>query len=183
MEPVTTLPRGRALRAPDLEALPDDGHRYELVSGTLVVTPAPSHLHQRAVLELAVALRARCPGDLEVLVAPFEVRLDEHPSLPPDVLVARAADLTSARLPVAPRLAVEVASPSTRLVDLNLKKARLEAAGCPAYWVIDPEEPSLIAWELTAAGRYTTVADVRGDEAFEARSPIEVTIIPRRLVK
>ncbi|MGH3425170.1 MAG: hypothetical protein ACRDO8_10600 [Nocardioidaceae bacterium] len=43
MRTVTTLPRGRPLTRADLDAMPDDGHRYELIDGTLVVTPAPSY--------------------------------------------------------------------------------------------------------------------------------------------
>jgi hypothetical protein len=41
MGAVTALPRGRALTRGDLEQVPDDGHRYELIDGTLLVTPAP----------------------------------------------------------------------------------------------------------------------------------------------
>lgn len=48
----------------------------------------------------------------------------------PDILVARRVDYTDRDLPTAPLLAVEVLSPSTRLIDLNLKKARYEIAGC-----------------------------------------------------
>lgn len=183
MAVVTTLPSGRALRARDLDSIPDDGHRYELIDGSLVVTPAPSHLHQRAVFELAVALRAACPAGLEVMVAPFEVRLDEHTSLQPDVLVARLSDITSQRLPVPPLLAVEVASPSTRLLDLNYKRARLESAGCSAYWVVDPNVPSIIAWELGPDGTYALTAEVAPDEAHTFTSPFSVTVTPRDLVR
>ena len=42
------VPRSRPLTRRDLESVPDDGHRYELVDGPFVVTPGPSHLHQRA---------------------------------------------------------------------------------------------------------------------------------------
>ena len=42
MRSVTTLPRGRPYTHADLDAIPDDGHRYEIVDGTLIVTPAPS---------------------------------------------------------------------------------------------------------------------------------------------
>jgi len=181
METVTTLPRSRALTRADLEAMPDDGHRYELVDGTLVVTPAPAWRHQRAVLELAVRLRESCPEDLEVLIAPFAVALTEDTELQPDVLVARRSELTQRELPTAPRLAVEVLSPSTRLIDLNLKKARFEVAGTPAYWVVDPLLARLIAWELRE-GEYVEVADVTADEAFEATVPFPVRVVPASLV-
>lgn len=182
MDAVRTLPRSRPLTWRDLEVVPDDGHRYELVDGVLVVTPAPTHLHQRAAFELAVSLRSACPSDLEVLIAPFEVRLADDTSLQPDVLVARIADLTRQNLQAAPLLAVEVSSPSTRLFDLNLKKARLEAAGCPSYWVVDPDRPSLTAWELGSDG-YVLVGEVEGEQPFEATAPYPVTIVPDRLVR
>lgn len=53
---------------------------------------------------------------------------------------------------MAPQLAVEVLSPSTRRVDLTLKLSRYEAAGCPSYWVVDPDGPSLTAWQLVEGG-------------------------------
>lgn len=47
MKTVTMLPRSRPLTVADLAAVPDEGHRYELLDGSLVVTPAPGHSHQR----------------------------------------------------------------------------------------------------------------------------------------
>ena len=55
------LPFGRPLTGADLETLPDDGHRYELVDGTLIVTPSPSRPHQDLVLNLALALKQSLP--------------------------------------------------------------------------------------------------------------------------
>lgn len=77
-------------------------------------------------------------------------------------------------------LAVEVLSPSTRRFDLMLKWSRYEAAGCAAYWVVDPLEPSLIAWELRD-GAYVEVAKVSGDEEFRAELPFGVTVVPGEL--
>jgi len=62
MGAVTALPWSRALTYADLATMPDGGHRYELLDGTLIVSPAPSRLHQRAVLNLAVLLRDATNG-------------------------------------------------------------------------------------------------------------------------
>ena len=182
MEAVTQLPRGREFTRSDLDRMPDDGHRYELIDGCLVVTPAPKRSHQRAAFGVARLLHDACPSELEVLMAPLDVVLGANTVLQPDVLVARRDDFTERDLPTAPLLAVEVLSPSTRLVDLNLKRARYEAAGCPSYWVVDPDVPSLTAWDLVE-GAYVEVASVVGVETFEARLPFPVIVTPAHLVE
>lgn len=178
---VTVLPQSRPLTADDLAAVPDDGHRYELIDGTLIVTPAPSWRHQRVVARLLRTLMDAAVDGLEVLAAPFDVRLADDTVLQPDVLVCRVSDLTQRNLPVAPLLAVEVLSPSTRLIDLNLKRARYEAAGCASYWVVDPDAASIVAWELRD-GAYVEVAAVAGDEPFTAARPVPVSLTPQSLV-
>jgi Uma2 family endonuclease len=99
MGSVLTLPRSRPLTRADLDALPDDGHRYELIDAVLIVTPAPSMPHQRVVTRLLRLLDAACPDDLEVFVAPFDVALATDIVMQPDVLVARKVDLTPTRPP------------------------------------------------------------------------------------
>lgn len=79
-----------------------------------------------------------------------------------------------------PDLAVEVLSPSTRRFDLVLKRSRYEAAGCSSYWVYDPDEPSVVAWELTG-GRYEEVGRTEGDEELSLTRPYPVTLNPARL--
>ena len=175
------LPRSRPLTRADLDAMPDDGHRYELIDGTLIVSPAPSPRHQVVLLELYAVLRAACPADLIVLVAPLDVALSDSTVIQPDLLVARRSDLTDRDLPVAPLLAVEVLSPSTRHIDLMLKRSRFEAAGCPAYWVDDPDGPSLRAWQLND-GVYEEVGHVVGATAFHAERPFPADIAPEALI-
>lgn len=182
MGSMTTLPRGRALTRADLRATADDGRRYELLDGVLLVSPSPSLRHQRCVLELAVLLREACPPGLSVVIGPFDVVLGVDTVLVPDLLVARSGDLTERELPVAPLLAVEVLSPSTRRFDLMTKRSRYEGSGTTAYWVVDPDEPALTAWELTVGGHYVEVAAVTGSQAFRCRSPMSVEVVPARLV-
>lgn len=181
MATMTVLPQSRPLTRADLKLMPEDGHRYELIDGTLIVTPSPSFVHQRAASRL-VRLLIDPPAHLELLFAPFDVPLAEDTVLQPDVVVIKRVD--DVHNPGDPELvlAVEVLSPSTRLIDLNLKKARLEQAGVPSYWVVDPVEPTLIAWQLRD-GAYAEVARVVGEEQWTATAPFEVTVCPADLVR
>lgn len=176
-----TLPWGAPLTEDDLAAMPEDGHRYELVDGALIVTPSPNLGHQRCVVSLLVLLHGARHPEHEVLVAPFDVRLSRTTVLVPDVLVARRTDLTPARLETAPLLVVEVRSPSTRLYDLGTKRLVYEAAGVPAYWLLDPDAPSLTVLHLDE-GRYVEHAVVTGDEPYHAIFPFLVTVVPAHLV-
>jgi Uma2 family endonuclease len=176
------LAHGRPFTVDDLEAMPDDGNRYELIDGMLLVSPAPNLKHQKMVVKLTGVLDAVCPDDMHVLSAPFAVRPSRTTELQPDVLVGRDKDFTDKLLPVAPLLAVEVFSPSSVLNDLNNKKAAYQRLGVPSYWVIDPEEPSLVAFELDGDGVYQQVAEVKGGDAFETRRPFLVRVVPVELL-
>lgn len=180
----------RPLTVADLEDMPDDGHRYELLDGTLVVSPAPSWLHQRAVTSLVVLLGVAAPEQFEVLVAPFAVRPDgflptaqQGTELQPDVVVTLRDAYHPAGLQGVPLLVVEVLSPSTRLIDLNLKRAAYERMGVPSYWVVDPQVPQLDIMEMDGdSSRYRTVATVRGEETWVATLPFPVVVRPLHLV-
>ena len=163
----------------------DDGRRYELLDGVIVVTAAPSDRHQAIVKSLIVLLDTACPSDARVRPAPYDVTLGPLTRAQPDVVVARASDITPSGLPAAPLLAVEVLSPSTRHTDLTGKKRIYAEAGCPSYWVIDPGDDdtptSLVAWELVD-GEYVERGRASGDEEWQATTPFPVTIVPRLLV-
>lgn len=161
--------------------MPDDGHRYELIDGTLVVTPAPSIRHQIAVGKLFDLLRGECPAHLIVFAAPVDVVLAPSTVLEPDVLVARRADLTPRNLPAAPVLAVEVLSSSTRRIDLGTKRLALGGAGVASYWVVDPDEPALTVFELVS-GELVETARVVGSESYETAAPYPITAVPDQLI-
>jgi Uma2 family endonuclease len=167
--------------------MPDDGRRYEIIDGLLVVSPAPRLVHQRAALNLAMLLHQACPSEFEVVIAPFAIGLTDDTEMQPDILVARRDELTDRDLPGPPALAVEVLSPSTRMFDLNIKRERFERAGTMSFWVVDPvarpEEARLIAWELGPDGKYVQVADVAGEKRFDAVLPYPVCVIPADLVR
>ncbi|MGH9188929.1 MAG: Uma2 family endonuclease, partial [Acidimicrobiales bacterium] len=130
-----TLPWGVELTVEDRDAIPDDGHRHELLDGALLVTPAPGMAHQASATSLAAELLAAAGRDHLVLTSPFDYQVNERTVLQPDVLVIRRSDIRARRLVGTPLLVVEIQSPSTRLIDLNLKRAAYATAGVPSYWL------------------------------------------------
>jgi Uma2 family endonuclease len=173
----------------DLEGMPDDGNRYELLDGVLIVSNSPRRQHQMVVGQLFLLLEETGPEEFCILPAPFAVRPEGHlpleqqvTELQPDIVVALDASFTDRDLPTAPLLAVEVLSPSTRLFDLTLKRAAYERMGTASYWVLDPTEPDLRAFELGNDGAYRLAAHVRGSEAFTASRPFPVTVRPADLM-
>ncbi len=178
-----TLPRSLPLTVADFEAVRDvdDGHRYELIDGTLLVTPAAGTAHQRAVARLYAQLEGTATPGHEVFVAPYDVRLGPDTVLQPDVLVAATATIEEDGVRGRPVLAVEVLSPSTRSMDLGGKRHRYEAAGVPAYWVVDPAVPELLVFELRDR-HYVQVSHVSGADPLRLDLPWPVTLTPAALV-
>jgi Uma2 family endonuclease len=177
------IPTGRPFTVADLEAMPDDGNRYEVIDGVLIVSPAPVWEHQEMGFAAGILLRNACPRDMRVLIAPFAVQTAFDSEVQPDILVARYTDLRSKNLPVAPLMAGEVLSRSTALHDRNTKKAHYERMGVQTYWLLDPTEPgALTVFELDGDGRYQQVAHVVGDQVYEGARPFPVTVVPARLL-
>lgn len=181
MTTMTLLPQSRPLTVADLETIPDDGHRYELIDGALIVTPSPSLPHQRAAGRLFSALVQAATVQFEVMFAPLDVTISDVTVLQPDILVAPRSGLTGRKLVGLPVLAVEALSPSTRLIDINLKKAAFEQAGVASFWVVDTDAVTITAWELDD-GRYVEAAAGSAGEPMVVAIPFPLTVDPADLV-
>ena len=127
----------------DLVVMPDDGRRYEIHGGELVVVPSPRLGHQIAVARLVALLEdyRRRAGGL-VVAAPFDVVFDEYDVAQPDVVFFRAERVhlldPDAVAHVAPDIVVEVLSPSTAGADRGRKTRMFARYGVPEYWIVDP---------------------------------------------
>ncbi|MBK9410344.1 MAG: Uma2 family endonuclease [Gemmatimonadetes bacterium] len=134
----------------ELRALPDDGNRYEVVDGELLVTPAPSWLHQDAVGELFLLLAPYARrNDLHCIIAPAEVRFSPNRVVQPDVFVVPfIGGRKPARLDDVHRLilAVEVLSPSSARADRHSKRHLYQSQSVPEYWIVDPANRFVERW-------------------------------------
>jgi len=173
---------GKPFTVAELDRMPDDGHRYELLDGVLVVSPRPANPHQEVAAELLGLLRAACPAGMRALPEPA-VQISRKTEFAPDLVVMRQEQVNVAKCTEPPLLVVEIRSLSTALIDLNRKKAAYERFGVESYWVVVPDrdEPEVIVFELRG-GRYKEAAHVSGDEIFAAGRPFPVEVIPSLLV-
>jgi Uma2 family endonuclease len=174
--------RGRPFTVDELDRLPQDGRRYELLDGVLVVSPRPTTVHQLAATRLVMLLGNACPDGLCVLSEPA-VQLSADTEFDPGVVVVHQEDVGGAKITAPPLLVAEIRSPSTALIDLNRKKAEYQKFGVPSYWIVnpDPAEPGLTAFELRH-GRYATITKVNGLEMLEAEQPFPVEVVPALLL-
>jgi Uma2 family endonuclease len=132
-------------------ALPDDGNRYEVVDGELLVSPAPSLFHQVAVAALARILDpfARTHRLGYVLHSPADIELDEHTLVQPDLFVAPPVEGRRPRSWKEIRqllLAIEVLSPSTARADRQVKRRRYQRHGVAEYWIVDLDARLVECW-------------------------------------
>jgi Uma2 family endonuclease len=172
---------GSAFTVTDLDRMPDDGHRYELLDGVLVVSPRPTTVHQFVAGRLFSMLDRDCPEDLCVMAEPA-VQLDLRTEFDPDLVVVHLDEVGDAKFTEPPLLVVEVRSPSTALFDLNRKNAAYEKFGVPSYWIVDPDpaRPEITVFELRDGSYVTEATSVR---AVTVIRPFPVTITPARLTK
>lgn len=127
----------------------DSRHRYEVVDGELLVSPAPRRSHQRAVARLLRLLSdfVEPSGLGEVLASPADVYVEGRTSVQPDLFVlplvnGRPAGDADA---VDPVLVVEVLSPATARHDRLVKRV-LYQRQMVEYWIVDLDAQLMECW-------------------------------------
>jgi Uma2 family endonuclease len=133
-----------------VRALPEDGNRYEVVYGELLVTPAPRLWHEvvqrRLMTALDAYLRAYPVG--EVLGPLGDISWGPDVLVSPDVFVvpmaqARTMDWSKIRDLL---LVAEILSPSSAEHDRFIKRRRYQEAGVSLYWIVDADERRVELW-------------------------------------
>ncbi len=139
--------------ADDYFAIPEEGSKYQLIHGDLLVSPSPSTFHQLIITRLFIRLgcyvESRNIGTL--FVAPFDVELSDFDVYQPDICFfsnARKHCIRKQGAKGAPDLIVEVLSPATAERDKGMKRRIYAKSGVDEMWIIDPEVSNLTLYRF-----------------------------------
>lgn len=156
--------------------LPEDGNRYELFDGELVMTPSPVARHQEIVGKLHVLLAIHVQNNSlgKVYVAPLDAIFDQYNVLQPDLLYVsreRVPEVVKERIQGAPDFVVEVLSPSTFYNDLRRKMVICSQFGVQEYWIVDPEMQTIELYSRQGG-------ELRSAQKFSASETFESPLLP-----
>jgi len=142
---VSYLAKRKRYTYQDYLNLPDDGKRYEVINGELVMVAAPNTIHQNIIIkiiyELENFLRQSKIG--KIFCAPTDIKFSETEVVQPDIFFIskeRFYIITENNINDAPDLIIEILSPSTAYYDLLEKKELYEQFGVKEYWIVDPNK-------------------------------------------
>ncbi len=171
-------PPGRLLSVAEFAALgEDDGYRWELQEGNLVMAPSPTPRHMVAMAKLFNQIEAQLPAefravpdiDLDLQLAPPD---QPGSSRRPDLVVVRRTEfdrvardggLLAAANTV---LIVEIMSPGSRRTDQRIKRAEYADAGIPFYWMLDLDRPVSV-----------TACHLAGELGYHDSGPVTATFV------
>ena len=159
----STLGPAGPWRFEQLASLPDDGRRYEVVDGHLVVTPPSTQDHQLVAGRLRQQIAEGCPPEWEV-VQEYALPLGSDGRVADLAVVRRRALGGPQPYPQGQQdfgLVVEISSPSTRKTDLFAKPGEYAEAGIPLLWRVDLQ-PELAVHPFRLGPDGYVRCDVRG---------------------
>ena len=166
------------MSADGYRALEDDGFRYELINGVVILSPSPTPRHQSVLFEvstqLGVFLHAHAIGRA---YPETDVRLDDDLVYRPDIVFLRAERVRDnwECISVPPDLVVEIVSPQYRAFDTETKKSDYERFGVAEYWLIDPDRDEIKFYRLED-GKYREVGPTGDRFASEVIAGFELDL-------
>jgi Uma2 family endonuclease len=181
-------PPAREWTTDDLDALPEDGVRRELVDGVLIVSPAPSTAHQTLIGRLFARLDEGCPDDY-VVSQGVEVRVNRRRTFIPDLVVVNSDAASRHPQHYASTdvlLAGEVVSPSSKAFDRLLKPNLYAEAGIMFYWRIELEPELAVHTHRLGGAGYEKTGEFTGTLTAEEPWPMSfglANLLPKVLRK
>lgn len=142
-----SMPATKVWTLEDLDRLPDDGNRYELIDGELFVTPAPAPRHEFVAARLTHILVPYVTEQrLGLVYLPHGIVERTGSRTEPDLSVRQELnpDAPWDQAPV-PILVVEILSPSSRRAERARKREYYARVGVAEYWIVDSKRRTVMS--------------------------------------
>ena len=153
--------------------LPDDGKRYEIANGVLLLTPSSPGSHQDTIGEVFFHLRShvKLAGLGLVIQTPFIVELSAKDVFQPDIFVVMNAHLDRVqekKVVGAPDLVVEVSTSGTAAFDRLTRYDTYEYTGVQEYWILKLERRTVEIFVLEG-DEYHSLGVFHGEQKVPSR--------------
>jgi Uma2 family endonuclease len=180
-DPVVGNAPGASWTVEDLTRLPNNGTRFEILNGSLLVTPPPDNNHGFSTQELTYVLARQVPPHLYVVGTGLGVNIRGGETyFIPDLAVVPRSVFGPRRLGVDPPdvlLVVEVLSPGNARNDLVVKRREYADAGIARYWIVDRDKRTMTVLALDAErGDYVEETVVRPGQRWKTEEPFPLTL-------
>ncbi|GAA2205322.1 Uma2 family endonuclease [Nonomuraea monospora] len=180
----TVLPGKPPFSTDDLLQFPDDGNRYELCNGSLLVSPPHTVRHQVTLKNALFVLEDAATNDLVTLMQVGFRASDADCYIPDFVVMPRDAAFSTEPMasPHHILLIGEIVSQATSKQDRGLKPLAYAEAGVPTYWRVEPDEgPTLYVYELDG-GAYKPPTAHKAGTVAKLTKPFPVSLDPAQLL-
>ncbi len=160
--------------------LANSGPRYQLIEGQMFRLPTPHLSHQTVFGEWLVhmALQTEAPGTGQVVIAPFDVVLNEFNVFQPDLLYvseARQHVLTQLSANGAPDVVIEILSDPTRRRYLEMKLPIYSNEGVREVLAMDLDSETVTVYYSNGANP-THVRTLTAEDALISDAMPGITI-------
>lgn len=155
----------------DLEAMPEDGNRYEVIEGELFVSRAPRLPHQILSMNIAYEFKKYLSlNPIGVIVATPGLVFEKYSGVIPDLVFfthGRGTKIiANDRLIAAPDIAIEILSPGRENAsrDRVAKRQLYAKHNVKEYWIVDGENRAIEIYRLSGKGLELAILLNVGDE-------------------
>jgi len=155
----------------------EEGAPFQLINYDLIMSPAPTHLHQTILIRLVQAITNfldKTNNEGYLIIAPTDIFLNDGNVYQPDLIFIgeeKRKSIINGRIDFGPDLVVEILSPSTAYYDMKQKKSLYERFSVKEYVVIDPIEADAEVYRLTDIAFHLTETLNLEDDLILERIP------------
>lgn len=167
----------------DYRLLPDNGKRYEILEGELLMSPSPNTKHQIVLLNLAAILKSFVERNNlgQIFIAPYDIVLSKYDVVQPDIIFVsnnKKQIIKSTHIEGIPDLVVEIISPGSAQRDRIIKRKIYALHGVKEYWIVHAEKERVQVLRLEK-GDFKRIAELTGEDILTSPllSGLEIRLV------